>query len=49
LRDRFGGKVRSGYKGSRSLSRLRLISAKPCTTECLAIARGKALLRFVNC
>jgi hypothetical protein len=46
---RFGGKVRSGYKGNRTVSRLMLISVKRCTTACLAIARGKALLRFVNC
>lgn len=49
LQGRFCGKVRSGHKGSRAVSRMRLISARRCTTECFAIAKERALLRFVNC
>lgn len=49
LQGRFCGKVRSGYKGVRIVSMLRLKSPRRCTTGCFAIARERALLRFVNC
>ena len=49
LPDRFGGKVRRGCKGGRTVSGLRLITVRWCTTECLAMAREGAFPRFVNC
>ena len=45
----FYGKVRSGHKGVRIVSMLRLITTRRCMTECFAMAGERALLRFVNC
>jgi hypothetical protein len=39
----------SGYKDSRTVSRLMLTSVRPCATECFAMAGQRALLRFVIC
>ena len=38
-----------GYQGSRTVSRLRLMSLRRRTTGCSAMARQGALPRFVNC
>ena len=39
----------SGYKGSRTVSRLLLKSVSRCPAECFGMAGLAALLRFVNC
>jgi hypothetical protein len=49
LQGRFCDKVRSGYKGVRMVSMLRLTTARRCTTGCFAMAGERALPRFVNC